>query len=128
MKEYSSVEEIVRLVADSIIQVREKGSLAEETRDQLETLLGKLEGTPLQEMISAIFKGLKEGQIDDRSLLGKSLKLGPNELKLVVRSLDEFISTEPFKDMETLDLMKLWKDILKELLKHIEEGEEAVTP
>ena len=128
MKEYSSVEEIVRLVADSIIQVREKGSLAEETRDQLETLLGKLEGTPLQEMISAIFKGLKEGQIDDRSLLGKSLKLGPNELKLVVRSLDEFISTEPFKDMETLDLMKLWKDVLKELLKHIEEGEEAVTP
>jgi len=128
MKEYSSAEEIVRLVADSIIQVREKGSLAEETRDQLETLLGKLEGTPLQEMISAIFKGLKEGQIDDRSLLGKSLKLGPNELKLVVRSLDEFISTEPFKDMETLDLMKLWKDILKELLKHIEEGEEAVTP
>jgi len=79
-------------------------------------------------MISAIFKGLKEGQIDDRSLLGKSLKLGPNELKLVVRSLDEFISTEPFKDMETLDLMKLWKDILEELLKHIEEGEEAVTP
>ncbi len=128
MKEYSSTEEIVRLVTDSIIQVREKGSLAEETRNQLETLLGKLKDTPLQEMVSAIFKGLKEGQIDDRSLLGKSLKLGPKELKLVVRSLDEFISTEPFKDMETLNLMKLWKDILEELLKHIEEDEEAATP
>lgn len=129
MREYSdATDEIVRLLTDSIVQVRRKGSLAEDTRKQLEILLEKLKGTPLQETISVIFKGLKDGQIDDRSLLGKSLKLGPNELKLVVRSLDEFVNTEPFKDMETSDLMELWKGILGELLKYIEEDEEATTP
>ena len=109
------MEEISTLLADLLLKVRDGEGLDEGLLGDLESRLDEVDDPALREHLESVIKGLRERSYEERSILGKSIRLGREELETVLESIDGFLEEEPFSEMDSGKIMILWRDVLKEL-------------
>ncbi len=118
------LEDIAGLLTELIVELRESGKVSEDRIKSLESLIPSLGNETLEEHLEAVVRCLKSGGFEERSILGKSIRLSREELELVMASIDGFVGNEPFREMDSKCIMDLWKLVLSSLIKKISESEE----
>ncbi len=118
----SAIEELPELLSEAILEYRREGSVREDLLKRIYGILSNHnEGSVLREHLQLVMKSLKEGNFEERSLLGKSIRMDENELIMIIQSIDRFLEEEPFKEMETRDILQLWRESLERVVKGLEE-------
>ncbi len=61
------------------------------------------------------------GTIDDRSILGKLLKLDQEGLLMLKKSSKDFLSFDPIKDVERVKIFAFWSKVIEKLIERLGE-------
>ncbi len=110
-------EELPELLSKAVLEYRKKGSVEDDLLKRISSALSSYdEGSVLREHLQVVVKSLREGNFEERSLLGKSIRMDKDELLMIVQSIDRFLEEEPFKEMETKDILQLWRESLERVL------------
>ncbi len=107
------------LLHNTIIKIRTGNKVEEKDLNSLLSLTSQLNDELLKYHLSAIIKSIRNGSFDERSMLGKSIRLDRDELKLILDSIDEFVKNEPFKELSSKNIMLIWRDILVSLIEEL---------
>ncbi len=119
-------EELAELLSKAVLEYRRRGSVDEDLLKSFSEAISSYEKNRiLREHLQLVIKSLREGNFEERSLLGKSIRMEGDELLLIVQSIDRFLREEPFKEMETRDILRLWKESLEGVLRELETDEEV---
>ncbi len=110
---------IADLLHNAIIKIRIDNKIEERDLSSLISSVSQLNDELLKSHLSAIIRSIRNGSFDERSILGKSIRLSRKELKLISDSINEFVENEPFKEMSSKSIMLLWRDILISLIKEL---------
>ncbi len=124
--ESTAEEELAELLSKAVLEYRKRGSVDEELLKSISDAISRYErDSILREHLRLVIKSLKEGNFEERSLLGKSIRMDRDELLMIVQSIDRFLEEEPFKEMETRDILRLWRESLEWVLRGLETDEEV---
>lgn len=121
--EDSRIEDISELLSKAIVEYRRKGRVDEDLLKKVEELISEQEKPLLVEHLRNIVRSFREGSFEERSLLGKSLRLDRKELEGIIGSIEKFMSEEPFKDMDSKELLFLWERSLIKMMGSFGEGD-----
>ncbi|MDK2372216.1 MAG: hypothetical protein QI197_02425 [Candidatus Korarchaeota archaeon] len=117
----SVVEELPELLSKALLEYRKKGSVEDDLLNRISSALSSYdEGSVIREHLQVVVKSLREGNFEERSLLGKSIRMDKDELLMIIQSIDRFLEEEPFKEMETKDVLQLWRESLKSVLEGLD--------
>ncbi len=120
----SVAEELPELLSRAVLEYRKKGSVEDDLLKKISNALsGYDEGSVLREHLQVVVKSLREGNFEERSLLGKSIRMDRDELLMIIQSIDRFLEDEPFKEMETKDILQLWRELLERVLEELKAEE-----
>ncbi len=120
--------ELAELLSRAVLEYRKRGSVDEDLLKRIsEAISGHERDSILREHLQLVIKSLREGDFEERSLLGKSVRMDRDELLMIIRSIDRFLGEEPFKEMETRDILQLWKESLEKVLMGLEEIDEEIS-
>ena len=118
-KEPTLLNQAADILHNIILKLRTGNKIKEEDLDPLSSLTSQLEDELLKVHLNSIIKNLKNNNFDERSILGKSIRLNREELELVVESMNELLKYEPFKEMDSKNIVILWRDTLNSLIKEL---------
>ncbi len=117
----SVVDGLSELLSKALLEYRKKGSVEDDLLKRISNALSSYdEGSTLREHLQVVVKSLREGNFEERSLLGKSIRMDKDELLMIVHSIDRFLGEEPFKEMETKDILQLWRESLERVLERLD--------
>ncbi len=120
-EESALLNQIASTLYSLILKIRMGNKIEEEDLDSLSSLIPQLEDELLKLHLNSIIKELRNNSFDERSILGKSIRLNKEELGLVVESISELTEEEPFKEMDSKNIMILWRETLNSLIKELPE-------
>ncbi len=118
-KELALLNQIADMLCSLILKLRMDNKIREEDLEPLSSLTSQLGDELLKIHLNSIIKELKDKNFDERSILGKSIRLDREELGLVAESINELTKNEPFKEMDSKNIMILWRDTLNSLVKEL---------
>ncbi len=113
------LNKIADMLHSIILKLRVGNKIKEEDLASLSSLTSQLEDELLKVHLDSVIKSFKNNNFDERSILGKSIRLNREELKLISESINEFMKDEPFKGMDSKNVMILWKETLNFLVKEL---------
>ncbi|GEM_PF-3086453 len=117
----SVLDGLPELLSKALLEYRKKGSVEDDLLKRISSALSSYdEGSALREHLQVVVKSLREGNFEERSLLGKSIRMDKDELLMIVHSIDRFLGEEPFKEMETKDILQLWRESLERVLEELD--------
>ena len=103
-------------IAELIEHIHRSGELDEQAIRDIEADVRSLESDTVKNHLLSVLQALRRGDLDSRSILGKSIRLKVEELKLVKASLDGFLSEEPFREGEMSELLEFWSGVLEQVI------------
>ncbi len=120
-------DEIAELLSEMVLQFRKKGSVDEKLLERLSGMISDSNqwmNQLLAEHLRGIVRAMRDGSFEERSLLGKSVRMDEQELRMIAESIDRFLEEDPFREMETKEVLLLWRKSLELILKGLSEDEE----